>query len=166
MDKTEILYDKLLTDLSTEGCMKNKLLWWFAINIKDEYVDFNVNEEIPNLACNKSDIKFKNNSYESDFLRRKAQFGVIYGFHGSPKYNWYSILRTGLINVSQTAFQLCGNAYGNGIYLAVDIETSRTYTSGNGNIAICEIINDPTTARPNPFYVIKESRDVRIAYII
>ncbi len=53
--------------------------------------------------------------------------GSILAWHGSGTGNWHSILRTGLKNMSGTKYQDNGAAYGQGIYLAVDSQTSFGY---------------------------------------
>lgn len=62
---------------------------------------------------------------EAAFQRLKAQHGSIWKFHGSPFYNWHSILRTNLRNVSGTQLMRVGQALGKGIYLASSSATSR-----------------------------------------
>ena len=51
-----------------------------------------------------------------------------FAFHGSGTENWHSILRTGLKNMSHTKYMTTGAAYGSGIYLADNIQTSLGYS--------------------------------------
>ena len=48
-------------------------------------------------------------------------------FHGSKLCNWYSILKHGLQNVSNTHMMTSGAAYGQGIYLSRHYGTSLGY---------------------------------------
>lgn len=50
--------------------------------------------------------------------------GHFFAFHGSDTCNWHSILRTGLKNMSNTKYMTSGAAYGSGIYMATDSQTS------------------------------------------
>lgn len=65
---------------------------------------------------------------EARFQELKAEFGSRFAFHGSRTENWYSILRNGLKNASGTKLQLCGAAYGSGIYLSPMASMSMTYS--------------------------------------
>jgi len=48
-------------------------------------------------------------------------------FHGSAINNWYSILRNGLRNLSNTGLMKCGAAMGAGIYSANTYSTASGY---------------------------------------
>lgn len=48
-------------------------------------------------------------------------------FHGSGINNWYSIVRNGLRNLSNTGMMTAGAAYGAGIYSAWDYGTASGY---------------------------------------
>eukprot|EP01128_Nolandella_sp_AFSM9_P012155 TRINITY_DN9006_c0_g1_i1.p1 TRINITY_DN9006_c0_g1~~TRINITY_DN9006_c0_g1_i1.p1 ORF type:complete len:621 (-),score=141.58 TRINITY_DN9006_c0_g1_i1:352-2187(-) len=92
---------------------------------------------------------------EMKFQVLKEKHGSFFAWHGSPIANWHAILRTGLKNMSGTKGQAHGQAYGPGIYLAKDSQTSLGYSrnaSGprwkhsiyNSNfncIVLCEVIN-------------------------
>lgn len=55
--------------------------------------------------------------------------GSIFCFHGSALENWYSILRNGLRNLSNTSLMTAGAAYGQGIYASSNFSTSYGYTA-------------------------------------
>ncbi|XP_054631990.1 protein mono-ADP-ribosyltransferase PARP6-like isoform X2 [Dunckerocampus dactyliophorus] len=57
-------------------------------------------------------------SKEARFQTARKLYGSTFAFHGSHIENWHSILRTGLVNASNTKFQMHGSAYGKGIYLS------------------------------------------------
>ena len=78
-------------------------------------------------------------------------------------------MRKGLKNMSGTAGQINGAAYGSGVYLANDASTSFGYIryqsswensifgkKNLGIMALCEIVRHPDIkGQPNPYYVIK-----------
>ena len=49
---------------------------------------------------------------EKYFETLKKKHGSCFGFHGSDVENWHSILRNGIRNMSGTALQINGAAYG------------------------------------------------------
>ncbi|XP_061630832.1 protein mono-ADP-ribosyltransferase PARP6 isoform X1 [Phyllopteryx taeniolatus] len=55
---------------------------------------------------------------EARFQAARKLYGSTFAFHGSHVENWHSILRNGLVNASNTKFQIHGAAYGKGIYLS------------------------------------------------
>ena len=55
---------------------------------------------------------------ENYFNTLKKKHGTVFGFHGSQIENWHSILRNGIKNMSGTALQLNGAAYGSGVYIS------------------------------------------------
>lgn len=111
------------------------------------------------------------------FEKLKEDYNVIYGYHGSPIYNWHTILRYQLKNMSKTCHQLHGNVYGDGIYLAPDKQVSIGYSSGNGinwknsefrsrNIYIAaEIIEKNIKVVKDYCYVIPDENLVSIKYL-
>ena len=66
---------------------------------------------------------------EKIFQQNKDKYGQIWAFHGSALCNWHAILRKGLKNMSGTKGQVNGAAYGSGVYLANDAQTSFGYVS-------------------------------------
>jgi ubiquitin-protein ligase len=123
---------------------------------------------------------------EDIFQKHKTSFNgnVIFAFHGSPTYNWHSILRTGLHfkNVVH------GRAYGHGIYHAFDLATSTGYagfglrhcsTKGptrtwinvkkdiRSVVSVNEIVLDETKfVSTNPFLVVNDPEKVQTRYLI
>jgi len=108
--------------------------------------------------------------------------GSFYAFHGSPFYNWHSILRIGLKNFSNTKRMAHGAAYGPGIYLAQNSNLSFSYTqnyrswskSALGNsarcIALCEVIDKRSdqnlikNSAGNGIYVVTDENLVTTRY--
>ena len=73
---------------------------------------------------------------EEDFAKLAANSPKLYLFHGSKWQNWYSILRNGLKNCSNTKLMTAGAAYGNGIYLSDNLAISYGY----GNSATYSVV--------------------------
>jgi ubiquitin-conjugating enzyme E2 Q len=102
-------------------------------------------------------------------------YPTLFAWHGSPLSNWHSIIRTGL-DFSNT---LHGRAYGNGVYLARDFETSRGYSNrdtGKGwpssalnvasAISLCEIANNPAQfVSTDPFFVVNRIDWIQCRYL-
>lgn len=91
---------------------------------------------------------------ERVFNDYKILKGVTYLYHGSAFQNWHLILKMGLKNYSNSKYMACGAAYGSGIYLATQIETSRGYCRSSNCwnkseyknstlLALCEVANVP-----------------------
>jgi ubiquitin-conjugating enzyme E2 Q len=62
-------------------------------------------------------------------MQSKKKHGSNFFFHGSSMENWYSILRNGLRNLSNSALMTAGAAYGAGIYASENYATSYGYTA-------------------------------------
>lgn len=84
-----------------------------------------------------------NNKYTNHF----------YTFHGSPITNWYSILRNGLKNCSQTSYMTTGAVYGNGIYTSRDLSISISYAGhSSGSIfAVVDVAGKPVSGNEPTF---------------
>ncbi|KAF5691551.1 hypothetical protein FDENT_3372 [Fusarium denticulatum] len=102
-------------------------------------------------------------------------YQTLFAWHGSPLFNWHSIIRTGL-DFSNT---LHGRAYGDGVYLARDFDTSRTYSNremmkvwpssalkATSAISMCEIVNSPSQfVSTNPFFVVNRIDWIQCRYL-
>ena len=100
------------------------------------------------------------------------------------------ILRLGLKNMSNLKYMRNGNAYGNGIYCAINSGTSYWYCepmrtdtwplsmfnkcdyygrNNNGHglycLALCQIIKHPKLKNPEPYYVIQNESWVATRYL-
>lgn len=56
----------------------------------------------------------------STFESVKAEFGSFHAFHGTSAENLHSILRCGLLNMSNSQLQRNGCIFGEGVYLSTD----------------------------------------------
>mmetsp|Transcript_41802 Transcript_41802/g.81988 ORF Transcript_41802/g.81988 Transcript_41802/m.81988 type:complete len:800 (+) Transcript_41802:33-2432(+) len=113
---------------------------------------------------------------EHKFLTNKQRVegknrpGSVWSWHGSPVGNWHPITRVGLLNLSNTRYMRVGAAYGNGIYTAVDAQTSAgSYCQAGGwpnsmfgtgikLLALCEIINEPLDSSGKSIKMIDKDR--------
>jgi ubiquitin-protein ligase len=88
-------------------------------------------------------------------------------FHGSRFMNWYSIINNGLY-VPKKHQILNGSAYGVGIYLANNANTSLNYMNEYTGKCIMGIaqVNNPNKYEKCGFLVVTNSDDVRLKYII
>jgi hypothetical protein len=133
-----------------------KCLWWFWTFLINEYNPIRVD---PSLIGHNED------KYVYRLIAHSANhFDGNIAYHGSPPENWLSIFKNGLLPLSGTRHQLCGAAYGSGIYLATDYLTSHGYARGPFFcVAQCVVKNGH---KANPYYVIPDSKDIRIEYLI
>ena len=103
-------------------------------------------------------------SKEAAFSQLKEKYGSQFLFHGSPFYNWHSILQHGLKNMSNTRLMSNGKSHGRGIYLAKSSDlaakhceyeddaaipwyANSTFGKRPWCIALCEVINQSFNSR-------------------
>ena len=90
-------------------------------------------------------------------------------YHGSCNENWYSIMRNGLIPMSNTSLQAHGAAFGQGIYLSSDYTYSHAYSSHNGPyiMGLFQVKKDKHHYHRNAnIYVVPETKDVLLRAIL
>lgn len=109
--------------------------------------------------------------------RLKLDHPTIFAWHGSPLYNWHSIVREGL-HFNETAH---GRAYGDGVYMSNTFGTSHGYSGMNygyrGNwpqsvlkigsaLSLNEVVNAPGEfVSRNPHYVVKQIDWIQTRYL-
>ncbi|KAJ5377718.1 uncharacterized protein N7496_005127 [Penicillium cataractarum] len=106
----------------------------------------------------------------------KTAYPTIFAWHGSPLYNWHSILRQGL-HFKDVAH---GRSYGNGVYLSNQYHTSvgyggRAHASGSwpqsmlriqSMISLNEIVNNPAKfVATTPHYVVQHLDWIQPRYL-
>ena len=91
-----------------------------------------------------------------------------YLFHGSKWCNWYSILRNGLKNCSQTKLMTAGAAHGNGIYLSSDVNLSYGYgASGHKSIiGVFEVCNKDQYFKGGTIFVVDNEKVLIQRYLL
>lgn len=91
--------------------------------------------------------------FTEKFRDNKAKFGTFFAYHGSPGYNFHSIIHRGLL----CSLNVRG-AYGNGTYLTSYLDTASTYakqyeSGGDSHIKYCvaivEVIKHPSVTVVN-----------------
>jgi hypothetical protein len=88
---------------------------------------------------------------------------TVTGYHGSPMGKWVSILRGGLVNLSNTPHMSTGAAFGKGVYFSKTVDVAISYTRGCGMIAICEF---PEPEIKDTYYVVPNHAQIHIRYLI
>lgn len=92
-------------------------------------------------------------------------------FHGSASHNWYSILRNGLKNCSNTKLMTAGAAHGSGIYFSGTSSYSYSYgKKGKKNesvIGVFEVADDiKNHHKSGNIYVVKDEKVLIQRYIL
>jgi ubiquitin-conjugating enzyme E2 Q len=108
-------------------------------------------------------------------LRTKPPFPTIFAWHGSPVWNWHSILREGL-HFKEIAH---GRSYGNGVYLSNQHGVSMGYGGAHAGsgwpqsklniqsmISLNEIVNNPAKfVSVSPHYVVNQLDWIQPRYL-
>lgn len=110
---------------------------------------------------------------------RNKQEVSRFGFHGSRRENWYSILRNGLRCLSNTGLMSSGSSLGDGIYLANNFDYSANYTADsmgssdhwmNGMymnhfcvVSICEVFSSPAIMGSSGIFVVPKEHEGSVA---
>ncbi|XP_077451923.1 protein mono-ADP-ribosyltransferase PARP6-like isoform X2 [Stigmatopora argus] len=95
------------------------LLQWILSSNRSHIVKLPANRHLPFMHTPHQFLLISSPpSKEARFQTARKLYGSTFAFHGSHIENWHSILRNGLVNASNTKFQIHGAAYGKGIYLS------------------------------------------------
>jgi ubiquitin-protein ligase len=132
-------------------------------------VEIQKNDNILGLKSNSFEIyKIIHPSDKEDEFNQIKCTTKSYLFHGSRWCNWYSILRNGLKNCSKTKLMTTGAAYGNGIYLASDVNTSFSYGRSGNQIAIgvFEICDKDKYIKTQGIYVVTDEKVLIQRYLL
>jgi len=110
-----------------------------------------------------------NPAKESEF----KNIDLYYLFHGSSSGNWYSILRNGLKNYSNTNLMTNGAVHGSGIYLSDSLNFARGYSGKFHNsdeifmVGVCQLKNDTTQyLKTKNIYTVQNENDLILRHII
>jgi ubiquitin-conjugating enzyme E2 Q len=105
-----------------------------------------------------------------------GKYPTLFAWHGSPLHNWHSIIREGL-HFNET---LHGRAFGNGVYHALDVNTSLGYSQAGISgiswpnsdlkvkqaLALNEIVNAPREfTSSNPHLVVAQLDWIQTRYL-
>lgn len=106
----------------------------------------------------------------------KNKVPTFYAWHGSPLHNWHSILREGL-NFNRVVH---GRTWGDGVYMALDFHTSKSYSSKYQSldiwpqstlgvkavVSLQEVVNSPKDfVSLHPCYVVNQTDWVQTRYL-
>ncbi|XP_061891747.1 protein mono-ADP-ribosyltransferase PARP6-like [Entelurus aequoreus] len=95
------------------------LLQWILSSNRSYIVKLPANRQLPFMHTPHQFLLISSpQTKEACFQAARKLYGSTFAFHGSHIENWHSILRNGLVNASNTKFQMHGAAYGKGIYLS------------------------------------------------
>lgn len=137
--------------------------------------------ELPGLGRTQYAVIQNSPAVEKKFADRREKDGSRFAFHGSPLSKWFSIVRNGLLVLSNTQFMTSGAAYGRGVYLSEHSDVSLFYCKGVAGasyggapfhciriLGIVEYITDKqcTTRHHNGIVTVNDSEAVQLRYII
>lgn len=105
---------------------------------------------------------------EDEFKAITSDIKTDFLFHGSRWCNWFSILRNGLKNCSNSKLMTAGAAYGKGVYLSDDINLSYQYgKSGKKSVVgVFELINKEKYNKGNNIYVVDDEKILIQRYLL
>lgn len=167
-----------------DGLLMYKLLRYIVATNRLNMVKLEENLRIKELHEEMEQYIVMNHSPETEknFAERKKVHGSFFAFHGSAIENWYSILRNGIRNLSNTHMMTAGAAHGPGVYCAENISTSFGYcrfTNTNciwpysqlsnppkACMAIIEVIKKEKNFKSGGIYVVNDDKDLIIRYML
>jgi ubiquitin-protein ligase len=93
-----------------------------------------------------------------------------YLFHGSASANWYSILRNGLKNMSNTSLMVNGNAHGSGIYLSSNYNLSFNYSQRENTcihiVGVVQIVDAQKYDKGSNIYVVPDESQIILRFLV
>jgi ubiquitin-protein ligase len=164
--------------------MTYKLLRYIIATNRLNLVKLEGEDKVSTINATVVQYLVTNHSAEAEayFEGEKAKSGSFFAFHGSAPENWYSIVRNGIRNLSNTHMMTTGAAYGSGVYAASIMSTSLGYCNTRGStgpvwshslfgasnyhiMAIIEVINKGYD-KGSGIYVIDNDRNLMIRYLL
>lgn len=145
------------------------IIRFFLLSLRKNVFKTNLGEknlESSNFTCYKVSHDY---TIEKDFDDLVKINNHDYLFHGSMIGNWYSILANGIKVYSGTNKMLNGQAYGSGIYLSNDYNTSFGYTKSTGKsiLAVYEVIGSKEQYKKTAnIYVVPKDSLLILRYLI
>ena len=129
------------------------------------------------IETNLLEFSYKINNYQIAIHKVKydhtteEKFGysedINYLYHGSPDYNWHSILRAGLKNCSNTKLMANAAACGKGIYLSDRLNVSASYIKGGTMLAIVELLESPNKwLKRSGYFVVEDESKILVRYLM
>lgn len=166
---------KVLSDIHPH---LHSIMRWFIISSRSYLRSLEPDEQwkhmdTPHQFVLLTDTPERESGFQSLKTKEKT---VFYAFHGSDTGNWFSILRTGLKNLSNTKYMTTGCLYGPGVYLAETSKTSESYATMSEGwehsmfggqmrcVALCEVIGRPVDRSGTGIYVIPDDSRISTRY--
>ena len=180
----EVSCREFISSLSPDGHLTYKLIRYIIATNRLNLIELDSKSRIEKLGPDIEQYIVTSHPPETEkqFAEKKKEFGSFFAFHGSAIENWYSILRNGIRNLSNTHLMTAGAAYGPGVYSAENISTSFSYCRFTNTdciwhhsqlskppkacMAIIEVINKQKNKKGNGIYVIQDDKDLIIRYIL
>jgi len=181
-DETSLIQN-LISAIGESGREVYKLLRYIIATNRLSLVKLDGEDRIDGLTGSIDQYIVTNHSPETlqFFNEEKAKHGSFFAFHGSATENWYSIVRNGLRNMSNSHLMTCGAAYGSGVYAAANFGTSLGYCrqAGSSSVWRPNILTNPPSLvmaiievikggydKGNGIYVIPNDRHIVIRYLM
>lgn len=173
-----------ILSLNLEGLQIYKLMRYIIATNRLNFNKLSKQNSIPKLNAEIEQYIVTSHLPETEkaFDNKRKIHGSFFAFHGSSIENWYSILRNGVRNLSNTHMMTAGAAYGAGVYAAENIATSFGYCRMTNSqpfwpysklcnppkfcMGIIEVINNQKYNKGNGIYVIPEDKDLIIRYLL
>ena len=180
----EISCRDYLASVCPDGMLMYKLMRYIIATNRLNFIKLEKESLIKGLHDKIDQYIITNHAPETEkrFADLRHTHGSFFAFHGSAIENWYSILRNGIRNLSNTHMMTAGAAYGAGVYSAENISTSYGYCRFTNNnciwpysqlsnphkacMAIIEVVNSAKYKKGNGIYVITDDRDLIIRYLL
>ncbi|XP_061532141.1 protein mono-ADP-ribosyltransferase PARP6-like isoform X2 [Phycodurus eques] len=116
---TQGSYSEIKKQMDTIDPLAIPLLQWILASNRSHIVKLPANRQLSFMHTPHQFLLISSPpTKEARFQTARKLHGSTFAFHGSHVENWHSILRNGLVNASNTKFQIHGAAYGKGIYLS------------------------------------------------
>ena len=177
------LIQNIISAVGDTGREVYKLIRYIIATNRLSLVKLEGEDRIEALSGNIDQYMVTNHSPETlqYFNEEKAKHGSFYAFHGSATENWYSIVRNGLRNMSNSHLMTCGAAYGSGVYAAAQFGTSLGYCRQPSSSSVwrSNILTNPPSLvmaiievikgsydKGNGIYVIPNDRHIIIRYLL
>lgn len=172
--------------LTNTGCCVIRVyhcIWWIVASIPSTFACVNRADATHILdRCGDANLSldcttmFKVNSHTSSLhlkhnaAKVKSRI-IVERFHGSPSDNWYSILKHGLLVMSNhPEYKLHGSNFGAGIYVTPCYQTARQYTRSHQGfvslVAICEVVDSDEDIFKGNYWVVKNPELVGVKYLL
>lgn len=136
-------------------------------NIKSKQTELTFEEEIllNYIYDTKEKIAFHGNNFHKQITEYEFTYSCVkerildakyperwYLYHGSPVGNWFSIMKNGIKNMSDTKYMTTGKVLGRGVYLTSDLSIACQYgrQKNVSYVAVVEIFINPEPYKKQP----------------